>query len=118
VSSLQWYSNDNGLFFSGILIFKNFSGSFDCYLRVWDTNQLKTIYSFKYPEKIYSISVSLISNQTLIAGASDNNIRLCDVYSKGFSHILVGHREKIYSVLWSNTNPYQLFSASSDQTIR
>jgi len=111
VSTIQWYSIDTGMFFTG---------SFDGTVKVWDTNSTTSIQQFDMQGVVYSIGLSPVAtNHTLIAtGTVDQKCRLCDVRTGTSTHTLIGHREAIYSVRWSPRSEYLLATGSLDKTIR
>lgn len=63
--------------------------------------------------------MSPIATHSLIASACDNPaIRLCDLKSGGYSHVLRGHSGKVITTEWSPTAEHIIASGGSDGTIR
>lgn len=85
VSSVLWYPVDTGLFVTG---------SFDHYIKVWDTNTTQVEMQFKMSGKVYGTAMSSISTTHMLiaAGTEDVQVRLCDIASGAFTHTLSGHR--------------------------
>ncbi|CAN8291204.1 unnamed protein product [Cochlearia groenlandica] len=111
VSSAIWYPIDTGLFVTG---------SYDHYVKVWDTNTAQAVVDFKMPGKVYRTAMSsLATTHTLIAaGTEDVQVRLCDIASGAFSHTLSGHRDGVMSVEWSTSNEWVLYTGGCDGAIR
>lgn len=106
VSCIQWWPVDTGIFVSG---------SFDHTVKVWDTNELIPVHTFKLNNRVYSFDI----NETLIATASDQPfIRLLDIRSTSDAHTLTGHREKTLAVKWHPKDPNILASGGYDGEIR
>lgn len=106
VSCIQWWPVDTGIFVSG---------SFDHTVKVWDTNELVPVHTFKINNRVYSFDI----NSTLIATASDQPfIRLLDIRSTSDAHTLTGHREKTISVKWHPKDPNILASGGFDGEIK
>lgn len=69
--------------------------------------------------KAYGHSISKIATHSLIASACDNPaIRLCDLRSGSYSHLMRGHTGKVMTVEWSTRDEHILASGGSDGTIR
>ncbi|XP_010540400.1 PREDICTED: DNA excision repair protein ERCC-8 isoform X2 [Tarenaya hassleriana] len=111
VSSAIWYPIDTGLFVTG---------SYDHYVKVWDTNTAQAVVDFKMPGKVYKTAMSsLAMSHTLIAaGTEDVQVRLCDIASGAFAHTLSGHRDGVMSVEWSTSSEWVLFTGGRDGAIR
>lgn len=111
ISSIQWYSHDNGLFFTG---------SFDKTVKMWDPNNLEDVLTFNMEGRVYSISLSptAMSHSLIAVGTSDQKGRLCDIRSGTTAHSLIGHKEAIFSVRWCPGNEFLLATGSQDKTIR
>ncbi|CAH2034097.1 unnamed protein product [Thlaspi arvense] len=111
ISSAIWYPIDTGLFVTG---------SYDHYIKVWDTNTAQAVVDFKMPGKVYRTAMSsLAMSHTLIAaGTEDVQVRLCDIASGAFSHTLSGHRDGVMSVEWSTSSEWVLYTGGCDGAIR
>jgi len=119
VSSVQWYTYDNGMFVSS---------SLDGSVLLWDTNLFQTAYAFT-PFKNHTNNCGVTSMclpkgttslHSLIATGSGGSsaIVLCDVNSGASVHTLEGHGGSVQCLTWSPTNDYQLCSGSIDGTAR
>ncbi|ESQ34077.1 hypothetical protein EUTSA_v10007615mg [Eutrema salsugineum] len=111
ISSAIWYPIDTGLFVTG---------SYDHYIKVWDTNTAQAVVDFKMPGKVYRTAMSsLAMSHTLIAaGTEDVQVRLCDIASGAFAHTLSGHRDGVMSVEWSTSSEWVLYTGGCDGAIR
>ncbi|KAI6687955.1 hypothetical protein NL676_024783 [Syzygium grande] len=111
ISSAIWYPIDTGLFVTG---------SYDHYIKVWDTNSTQVVMNFKMPGKVYSTSMSSLatSHMLIAAGTEDVQVRLCDIASGAFAHTLSGHRDGVMTVQWSNSSEYVLVTGGCDGAIR
>jgi WD40 repeat protein len=118
VSSVQWYTYDNGMFVSS---------SLDGSVLLWDTNVFQTAYVFTPFKNRTTPSVTSMclprkttSLHSLIATGSGGSsaIVLCDVNSGASVHTLEGHGGSVQCLTWSPTNDYELCSGSIDGTAR
>lgn len=113
ISCISWYPHDTGMFATG---------SFDRFIRLWDTNRLETVHQFKFPDKVYALSMSPVRggcHSVLIAGASRHqNVRLCDMATGAFVQALPGHKGPVMDVKFSPTNEHLMATASADHTVR
>jgi len=111
ISSVQWYPNDTGMFVTG---------SFDSTVSVWDTNAEQVARRFPILERVYSIRMSMCSQQhSLVAvGSADPKIRLCDLRTGHSLWLLNGHKGTVYTLAWSPSDEYVLVSGSEDGTVR
>lgn len=111
VSSVLWYPVDTGLFVTG---------SFDHYIKVWDTNTTQVEMQFKMSGKVYGTAMSSISTTHMLiaAGTEDVQVRLCDIASGAFTHTLSGHREGVWALQWSASNEWVVVSGGCDGAIR
>jgi DNA excision repair protein ERCC-8 len=110
ISAIHWYPFDNGLITTS---------SYDETVKVFDTENWREACSFELGSKVYSHSISKIATHALIVTACDNPVmRLCDMRSGGYSHMLRGHTGKVIAVEWSPRQEHILASAGSDGTIR
>ncbi|XP_050212417.1 WD repeat-containing protein ATCSA-1 [Mercurialis annua] len=111
VSSATWYPVDTGLFVTG---------SYDHYIKVWDTNTTQVVVDFKLPGKVYRTAMSaLATTHMLIAAASEDvQVRLCDIASGAFSHTLSGHRDGVMAAEWSKSSEWVLVTGGCDGAIR
>lgn len=111
VSCVQWYTVDNGLFFSG---------SFDKTVRVWDPNEMKEVRRWTLEGKVYCMNLApnARSHSLIAVGTGDPKGRLLDLRSGTSTHILTGHREAIWSIKWNPSDEYLLATGSVDRTIR
>ncbi|XP_021889609.1 DNA excision repair protein ERCC-8 isoform X2 [Carica papaya] len=111
VSSAIWYPIDTGLFITG---------SYDHYIKVWDTNTTQVVMNFKMPGKVHRTAMSPLatSHMLIAAGTEDVQVRLCDIHSGAFSHTLSGHRDGIMTVEWSTSSEWVLITGGCDGAIR
>ncbi|KAI9200459.1 hypothetical protein LWI28_008321 [Acer negundo] len=111
VSSAIWYPIDTGLFITG---------SYDHYVKVWDTNSTQVVMNFKMPGKVYRTAMSSLatSHMLIAAGTEDVQVRLCDIASGAFAHTLSGHRDGIMTVEWSTSSEWVLVTGGCDGAIR
>lgn len=95
------------------------SGSADGTVRVWDTQNGKTTYTFKPPPKLLSPvrTVAVTPDGKMIAaGHEDGQLRLWDVPGSGTSCKLAGHLSRV-SALMFTSDKQRLISGSSDGTV-
>ncbi|KAL7751861.1 acetylornithine aminotransferase [Sorochytrium milnesiophthora] len=110
VTGLQWYPFDNGMFLSS---------SYDCTVKVWDTNTLQSVADFGTSAKIFSMDMSHVAAHCLVAVASDDPVVvLCDLQSGGKTHSLIGHRREVCCVKWSPVYEYQVATGGADGTAK
>ncbi|CAI0464585.1 unnamed protein product [Linum tenue] len=111
VSTAIWYPIDTGLFITG---------SYDHYIKVWDTNSTQVVMNFKMPGKVYRAAMSPLatSHMLIAAGTEDVQVRLCDIASGAFSHTLSGHRDGVMTVEWSTSSEWVLVTGGCDGAIR
>ncbi|XP_042405936.1 WD repeat-containing protein ATCSA-1 isoform X1 [Zingiber officinale] len=111
ISTVIWYPVDTGLFVTG---------SFDHYVKVWDTNMAQVVMDFKMPGKVYGTAMSSVAKAHMLiaAGSADVQVRLCDIASGAFTHTLSGHRGGIMNVEWSTSSEWILMTGGCDGAIR
>ncbi|XP_010999874.1 PREDICTED: DNA excision repair protein ERCC-8 isoform X1 [Populus euphratica] len=111
ISSAIWYPIDTGLFVTG---------SYDHYIKVWDTNSTQMVINFKMPGKVYRTAMSPLatSHMLIAAGTEDVQVRLCDIASGAFAHTLSGHRDGVMTVEWSTSSEWVLVTGGCDGAIR
>ncbi|GLU15935.1 hypothetical protein SLE2022_323870 [Rubroshorea leprosula] len=111
ISSAIWYPVDTGLFITG---------SYDHYIKVWDTNTTQVVMDFKMPGKVYRTAMSPLatSHMLIAAGTEDVQVRLCDIASGAFAHTLSGHRDGVMTVEWSASSEWILITGGCDGAIR
>ncbi|XP_010909113.1 WD repeat-containing protein ATCSA-1 isoform X2 [Elaeis guineensis] len=111
ISTAIWYPVDTGLFITG---------SFDHYIKVWDTNTTQVVMDFKMPGKVYRTAMSSIATTHMLiaAGSTDVQVRLCDIASGAFTHTLSGHRDGVMSLEWSTSSEWILVTGGCDGAIR
>ncbi|CAN1135674.1 WD repeat-containing protein ATCSA-1 [Linum perenne] len=111
VSTAIWYPIDTGLFVTG---------SYDHYIKVWDTNSTQLVMNFKIPGKVYRTAMSPLatSHMLIAAGTEDVQVRLCDIASGAFAHTLSGHRDGVMTVEWSTSSEWVLITGGCDGAIR
>ncbi|ORX87674.1 WD40 repeat-like protein [Anaeromyces robustus] len=111
ITNICWYPIDNGMFTTS---------SMDHTLKVWDTNNMKSIFQFKFDGPVFNHAFSPIAQtHNLIAtGTTSSYVILCDLRSGSQSHILIGHKNPVVGLDWSPSNEYLLASGSGDHTIR
>lgn len=112
-----WYASDTGMFVS--------AGA-DGKIGIWDTNELQAVvwFNFRTGDVLNSVNACAVSSfpqsgHIVAAGTTYNhNVRLCDIKTGAFTHMLLGHTDVITSVQWSLTSEFQLASGSADGTVR
>lgn len=112
ISCVEWYPHDTGMFVTG---------SYDRFINIWDTNRMVPVYKFKFPNKVYALSMSpaVARQTTLIAGACRHpNVRLCDMATGAFVQVLSGHKDAVMDVKFSPVDEHMVATGSVDQTIR
>jgi DNA excision repair protein ERCC-8 len=110
VTSVSWYPEDNGLFVTS---------SYDSTIKVWDTNEMKSVEEFDLECRVHCQSMSTIASHSLVASAAaEPRIRLCDLVSGAFTHSLTGHSGSVLSCIWSTCQEYILYSGGNDGKIR
>lgn len=111
ISTAIWYPVDTGLFITG---------SFDHYIKVWDTNTAQVVMDFKMPGKVYRTAMSSVATAHMLiaAGSADVQVRLCDIASGAFTHTLSGHRDGVMSLEWSTSSEWILVTGGCDGAIR
>ncbi|XP_037493669.1 WD repeat-containing protein ATCSA-1 [Jatropha curcas] len=111
IASAIWYPVDTGLFVTG---------SYDHYIKVWDTNSTQVVMHFKMPGRVYRTAMSPLatSHMLIAAGTEDVQVRLCDIASGAFAHTLSGHRASVMSVEWSTSSEWILVTGGFDGAIR
>ncbi|XP_068314181.1 WD repeat-containing protein ATCSA-1-like [Pyrus communis] len=116
VSSAVWYPVNTGLFVTG---------SYDHHINVWDTNTTQVVMDFKMSGKVYRTAMSPLatSDMLIAAGTEDVQVRLCDIASGAFAHILSGHREGpkcciFMTVEWSTSIEWVLLTGGCNGAIR
>ncbi|XP_031404768.1 WD repeat-containing protein ATCSA-1-like [Punica granatum] len=111
VSTAIWYPIDTGLFITG---------SYDHFIKVWDTNSTQVVMNFKMPGKVYTTAMSPLatSHMLIAAGTEDVQVRLCDIASGAFAHTLSGHRDGVMTAQWSASSEWVLVTGGCDGAIR
>ncbi|CAK7347424.1 unnamed protein product [Dovyalis caffra] len=111
ITSAIWYPIDTGLFVTG---------SYDHYIKVWDTNSTQMVMNFKMPGKVYRTAMSPVATTHMLiaAGTEDVQVRLCDIASGAFAHTLSGHRDGVMTVEWSTSSEWILVTGGCDGAIR
>ncbi|CAM8911130.1 unnamed protein product [Rhodiola kirilowii] len=111
ISSAIWYPIDTGLFITG---------SYDHLINVWDTNTTQVVMNFNMPGKVYKTAMSPLANSHMLlaAGTEDVQVRLCDISSGAFTHMLSGHRDGVMSIEWSMSSEWVLMTGGCDGAIR
>jgi len=111
ITKICWYPIDNGMFTTS---------SMDHTLKVWDTNIMKPIFTFKLDGPIFNHAFSPIaqSHSLIATGSTSSYVILCDLRSGSQSHILIGHKNPVVGLDWSPSNSYLLASGSGDHSIR
>ncbi|KAL8271954.1 hypothetical protein Esti_004078 [Eimeria stiedai] len=132
VTSVEFMPEDSGLFVSAGL---------DKVFKVWDTQVWEPVLDIGVHSPILCCafnrttchqSENLISArgnsfdlvncrpaQLLVAGGSqDGTIRIFDLRCGVAQQTLAGHKDAVLAATWSSWSPYQLFSGSSDKSIR
>ncbi|CDJ28369.1 WD domain, G-beta repeat-containing protein, putative [Eimeria mitis] len=135
VTSVEFMPGDNGLFVSTGL---------DKLLKIWDTRawecvldiavespilccafdrvgfHSKTAFGSRARSSMGSIehSVDSQANLTLATGCQDGSVRIFDMRCGVAQQTFVGHKGAVLSLTWDPVTPSQLFSGSSDKSIR
>lgn len=115
ISSVKWWSVDNGMFFCG---------SMDGNVSIWDSELLEPVYSTKpSPEpnyKVFSIAChpTAARHSFLAVGGSDSQVKIVDTKTGVPSSGFIGHKEPVAAVEWIPYNEYLLASGSYDGSIR
>ncbi|CDJ49711.1 WD domain, G-beta repeat-containing protein, putative [Eimeria brunetti] len=135
VTSVEFMPGDNGLFVSTGL---------DKLLKIWDTQawdcvlgiavespilccafdrvgfQSNTALSSKLRSSMGSMEhpVEPPAHLALAAGCEDGSVRIFDMRCGVAQQTLLGHKGAVLSVTWDPVTPCQLFSGSSDKSIR
>ena len=110
IETIQWYPHDSGMFVSS---------SADKTVRVWDTNALEVVETFKFEGIVYHHQMSKVARKHcfIATGTDDSRVYLCDLKSGSATHILRGHSSSVLSVAWSPQNEYLLVSGSRDNKV-
>ncbi|KAJ3378909.1 DNA excision repair protein ERCC-8 [Entophlyctis sp. JEL0112] len=108
ISGVNWYPHDSGLFTSA---------SFDKTVRVWDANVMEPVCTFNLKEKVHvhCMSPASISTALIAAAGESAHIRLCDMKTGGYAHVLSGNKPT--ALAWSPHNEYILVSGSSERSL-
>ncbi|KAI8877772.1 excision repair cross-complementing rodent repair deficiency, complementation group 8-like protein [Backusella circina FSU 941] len=110
VTSVHWYPFDTGMFVTS---------SLDRTVKLYDTESMKSVFTFTLKSKVNCASMSSIASHGLIAcAASEPKIRLCDLNGGTSTHSLKGHEGSVLSCTWSTHREYILYSGGNDGTIR
>ncbi|CAL9185585.1 unnamed protein product [Musa hybrid cultivar] len=111
ISTAIWYPVDTGLFVTG---------SFDHFVKVWDTNTTQGVMDFKMPGKVYGTAMSSVAKAHMLiaTGSADVQVRLCDIASGAFTHTLSGHRDGVMTLEWSTCSEWILMTGGRDGAIR
>jgi WD40 repeat protein len=106
----DWYCNDNGIFNVG---------SFDGSVGVWDTNKFACAHKYKVSDCVNTIACGVFEETSpLIAvGTKSDQLRLLDIRQEANTHTLVGHREQVNALAWSNVSPFTLISGDIEGTM-
>lgn len=85
-------------------------------VQIWDSNALQAACTFSLPVQVNTVAMSACeASHCLVAvGAADTEVRLCDPQSGGFSHILLGHKSKVWAVSWSLQSEWELMTGGCD----
>lgn len=95
-------------------------------IKSWDVNNAKLLSTYKAEHSVNSISLlpSGTTHDLIVAGCTDNRVRLFDSRSAGCVRSMAGHRQWVYAVAWcwragDASHPGELFlSAGEDATVR
>ena len=89
-------------------------------LQVWDSNALQAACTFSLPVQVSNVAMSACAaGHCLVAvAAQDPEVRLCDPRSGSFSHTLLGHRNKVWTVCWSLQSEWELLSGGCDGQVQ
>ena len=85
-------------------------------VQVWDTNRLQVACCFTFPNRVHGLAMSpvAVAHCLVAVVGAEPQVQLCDPASGGFTHTLVGHREAVWSVHWSNTSEWHLVTGGCD----
>lgn len=90
----------------------------DCILRIWDTNRLKPVETFRFDKPIFQHHLSPVaaSSNSLAAVATDSsNVFLVDLISGStMQQLRSGHSDSVLSVQWSPRDENILVSGGAD----
>lgn len=106
----DWYANDFGVFSVG---------SFDGTVGVWDTNAMQCEHLYHVSDCVNSIASGVWGmTAPLIACATrKDHLRLLDMRQEANTHTLMGHRDQVISLAWSNADPHQLVSGDIEGSV-
>lgn len=96
ITSLKWYAVDNGMFFTG---------SNDCFVKLWDTNTFEPVQEIDMGYRINQIDTDS-SGSYIVVASEDYYPRLIDlknVLSSGITHLSHGKMEN--EILCCKSNP-------------
>jgi len=95
------------------------TSSYDCTVKVYNSETLAPFASFHLDSVVYNIALSPIASHLLVACATQHPaVRLVDLRSGASTHSLVGHSGAILSTAWSPTREHIFASGSTDGTVR
>ena len=110
ISSIEWFPWDTGAFITS---------SMDHSVRIWDTNEFKSVISFNLGSEVYDAKCRCSNSLNVIAAAtSKSGLRLCDMNSGLCTHSLSGHLDIITTVAWSPSDEYILASGGRDGSVK
>jgi ribosome biogenesis protein YTM1 len=110
---------------NGFTDMKLITGSWDHSIKVYDMESQDCLLTLNGSKVVSSIDTSYFTAGIVATGHPDCAIRLWDVRTDQTTNSLVSdtsfrpsHRAWVSQVKWSSSNPYQLFSASHDGTVK
>ncbi|KAI8320279.1 WD40 repeat-like protein [Martensiomyces pterosporus] len=110
ISCIEWYAVDTGMFTTS---------SYDCTVKVWDTNTMAEACQFDLLSRVYSHSMSPTGAHTLIAAVNESAyIRLCDLRTGSFAQSFLAHQTGAMAIAWSPAQPFVLASGGNDGKLK
>ncbi|CCD22734.1 Rad28p NDAI_0A05790 [Naumovozyma dairenensis CBS 421] len=83
ISTMKWYGEDNGMFFTG---------SYDKIIKIWDTNEFKSVQDLPFEHKINQIDnvKNNYMNEVIVVASDDYYPRLIDLKSMNLGITVFG----------------------------
>ena len=111
VSSVQWFSQDNGMFFTA---------SLDETIKLWQANSFSFVHSFHLRSRVLCMSLrpDLLQPNTIAAGTALAGAKLCDLRSGDCSQCITNHTSAVTCLDWSPNNESLIATGFSDGSIK